>query len=250
MYPFKDEMVSIVISDQYQRKFLEDRLLIPSDEEDVPFLEWCQRSKFSDALVVELVLLFSDPTYKPDDSFSDISIEEILLYIKESHQFYNHHYLKKLEQLNTVHHNIIDTSNKTNTICILMNQFISYFRKHIIEEETQLIPYIEFILLDQAKHLFRPSELFAVLCENQTALYNEHDDHGKQLLKLIQYKLQQLSLQISNYDFQWSYYCHLINTFFVDLTIHEYIEDNILLSKARQHEQIALEKIRVQCRLN
>ncbi len=249
MFAKEDELIGIILPDQNQRLLLEKRFQINSPNEYLTFAEWCNNSSMSPRLVANLIQLYLDRNNSNVLKFDKISIQEIIEYVKLSHQFYNNHYLFRFEQLMVTSNNWICSSTVFSKLYDNINEFIQLFRAHINWEEKHPIPYIEFLDIQLNKANFSLEECYALIAKNNLNQAEEHDDLQHKMLQNILKQIQNFCLK-NRFDLQWNYYYNLFKQFQQDLEIHEFIEDSVLFKKAKLIENKLNKRIEQRAILN
>lgn len=231
-----DEFIEIILPNQQQRMLLEERFQIKPSTDFITFSEWCKQSPLSSQLVANLIHLYLHPQKANKLCFKKIEIQDIIQYIKSSHDFYNSYYLFRFEQLIETSPSCTKESNTITSIKSEIKRFIKLFRSHIIWEESQPIPYIEFLNLQEQSAHYSMEECYALIAKNNLRAAANHDDEQHSILNDIIKKIQKFCNN-NRFDMQWNYYGRLFQQFRQDLVIHEFIEDKILYTKALQVEK-------------
>jgi hypothetical protein len=242
VYLNDDEWIELILPDKMQRTLLEKRLQISPEHDMLTFAEWCKCSSLNSNLVKSLINVYVQPQSNIAPLFDKIAIQDIVQYIKSSHQYYNTYYLFQLDQfIDASFQNFIEPSYVLK-LKRLIAQFNQSFRAHVDWEEKYPIPYIEFLDI-QTKHSSHSlEECYAIISKFNLNSAAKHDSEQHALMNSI---VEQIKLVCSkgSYDIQWQFYHQLLLRFQHDLSIHEFIEDKILFSKAQQLENQILSKI-------
>jgi len=167
-------------------------------------------------------------------SFNTFSVSVLLRYIKSSHHYYLYRRLPEIEQTITQLSRLYPSAHPI--LYLLQHRFFAYtkhLQEHIQEEETGLLPYIEWI--DQ-QHLIHSQTSFPA--GKNLSLHHFIEEHSD-----TEHDLSELRTIIRGYHPPFSnasLYRILLSqlaNFEEDLKLHAWIEDEILLPKA-----IALEE--------
>jgi iron-sulfur cluster repair protein YtfE (RIC family) len=231
MFLKEEDWIELILPDRMIREMLEKRFQITPINGIISFSDWCRRSPLSAELIKVLIHLYLHPNHKSAEAFKNISLLDIVNYVKLSHQYYNTHYLFPLDQF-------IEGFFLQNEPCKilrvkkLISKFNVLFRAHIIWEENYPIPYIEFLNIQHENTIHSIEECYAIISKFNLKNAATHDVDQHLLMSTILLQLQEIC-ESEQYDIEWQYYYHLLQKFQQDLAIHEFIEDEVLFDKAQ-----------------
>lgn len=186
--------------------------------------------KFFDSLAPKLLITiikaFEDNWYLNDQYYEEYSITDILTYLYSTHEYYKTRVLKTIERL------ILNLSKENYGHPVIQQFRASYcdfksdFLQHLAQEERIVFPYIELILQ------FNNKKVNSILNQVDVLSLLKHDHtppeshpffgwvHGLKTMKISGIH-EVLKLEI------------IIDKFSRDLTVHSFIEEEILYPKAQ-----------------
>jgi regulator of cell morphogenesis and NO signaling len=187
--------------------------------------------------MVEIIKAF-DEDNKPDQKIlMKFPIETILDYLKKSHRYYLN---KKLPEIEISLHDIILRSNQGNNVLYALgNLFIAYKKKlteHIISEEEELFPYIEF-LIKQLKGDFDYKTSKAVLSGFTIQHFEESHTNVEEDIEKTRDTIVKYS-PVKTFAMSYRIFLNQLELFEKDLHRHSIIEDEVLVPKAQRLEQL------------
>lgn len=187
--------------------------------------------------MVEIIKAF-DEDNKPDQKvLMKFPIETILDYLKRSHRYYLD---KKIPEIEISLHDIIRRSNQGNNVLYALgNLFIAYKKKlaeHIVSEEEELFPYIEF-LINQLRGDFDFKTSKQILSrftiqQFEDSHTNVEEDIEKTRDTIVKYS------PVKTFAMSYRIFLNQLDLFEKDLHRHSIIEDEVLVPKAERLEQL------------
>jgi regulator of cell morphogenesis and NO signaling len=178
--------------------------------------------------------VFENPESFEPAKFSQFGLDTIIDYLRKTHTYY---LKKKLLEIEQSIHLLAGAYEQAHPLLILLHHFYSdyqqHLRKHIEEEETKLIPYIEQLTLAEQKSqpLPAPSLLIA-------DFISQHYDTEKDLEEI-----RKTILHYSPPPGNETLYRILVSQLHVlekDLAVHALMEDEVLLPRACALEERVL----------
>ncbi len=171
----------------------------------------------------------------------NFSIIDLLDLLKQNHRYYLDKKLLEIDQsLYSLHKN----HTFSNYVLIALSLFyIGYKTKlenHIKDEEENLFPYIE-KLHEISDRIFEKSEVIRVLNSYSISNFNNSHIDIEGDLKDVRLKIEKHS-KAEELPFQFKVFLAQIEYFELDLSRHNYIEDEILLPKVAELELMVKRK--------
>ena len=173
---------------------------------------------------------------------SQLPVSVILGYLKNTHHNILHKTLPEMEQ--NVDH-LLNYHNQSHPFTILLCKLFMYYKQHLIEhiqqEETKLFPYIETLLNAEQVSTKNETgnryiELFEQLRQYSIQRFSEeHTDMEKELTEI-----RQLIMRLSPADdrpFPYCLFLTQLKEFEMNLRRHAWLEDEVLVPKARNLER-------------
>ncbi|RFM26900.1 hemerythrin domain-containing protein [Deminuibacter soli] len=183
-----------------------------------------------DEFINKITLAFSE---SPDAAaFDHFSIETVLDYIRRTHAFYLGTKLPEIGQ--TIYSLSTGTDTNKELTLLLEAAFTTYYRgleAHIKEEETFLLPYITQLYIGLQDNAGLVSPMF--LHDNyslETFEQTHTDTEGDlTLMRSLIQRYQPSAITVSPYRILISQ----LENFEADLNVHAFIEDEVLIPKAK-----------------
>lgn len=187
--------------------------------------------------MVEIIKAF-DQENRPDKKIlMKFPVETILDYLKKTHYYYLE---KKIPEIELSLHDIIRRYHKGNTVLYALgNLFLDYKKKltdHIRSEEEELFPYIEFLIQQLRGEVDYPAAKKRIarfsISHFEASHNNVEEDIEKTRDTIVRYSPEQ------NFAMSYRIFLNQLELFEKDLHRHSIIEDEVLVPKAQQLEQI------------
>jgi regulator of cell morphogenesis and NO signaling len=209
----------------------------------------CNKHEVNVVFFLEIANSFIDKDYFPQNKLMEQNVEDILFYLKNTHQFYMR---KKIPEIGRLIDDLdFDTDNEKYKL-LVRNFFEEYrieFTAHIKREEERIFPYIA--ALDQAnKTLTCSSVFFENMLKYSISDYEkEHEDIEEKLYDLKNIFIKYLPLP--NEPELLSSILVKLFKLEADLNDHSRIEGQVIIPKVLQMEHffrkaIAESKMRVE----
>ena len=192
-------------------------------------LEACEEKSVN---AEEILRKIENAIKEPDDSpnFDQMSLAELMIYIKEKHHSYVHEQIpllnKFLNKIETVHGNLHPEIEMIN---YHFKQSVELLTKHMEQEETELFPLIEQLENGENKTTQLSAE------QTISSLVKDHKNEGSRFTEIaaltLAYEVPEGACRTyrATYDY--------LRDFEKDLHRHVHLENNILFPKAIELEQ-------------
>lgn len=191
-------------------------------------------------LVHELAHAFEMPGEFDPAAFDDFPIRFIVDYIRRTHRLYLLRKLPEMEQ--SIHLLLQDYSDDHPLLCILLEFYSAYktgLTVHMLEEEQELLPYIDF-LLDQQENGLDMYQFYRRNSGYSLAVFEQdhHDDTEKDLRDIRETILRHAppATNITPYRIL----LEQLRNFESDLLVHGLVEDQVLLPRMKKVEDALL----------
>ncbi|MEM8892926.1 MAG: hemerythrin domain-containing protein [Bacteroidota bacterium] len=201
-----------------------------------------QASPIERDFYMDLLCVFHDPKKFEAEDFMKYSIQTLLTYLKQTHQFYLSKNLADLEYA------VESMAERDTSLAPLQEHFLTFFRKfrkkledHINEEELHLFPYLEALSEASANGTLRYS---ATSKMQLVDFLLHHSDDLEQEISSIVKKLR-LVIETKKGSFGLKLLTTKLSIFETDLRIHGQIEDDVLMPKALQLEKDILQSANI-----
>ncbi len=195
--------------------------------------EVCKENGVNIDFFLDIVNSFHDPDFFPDKELQKFSVDLIIKYLRQTHDYY----LKiKIPEIESMINILIDSSTEENRESLsVINRFFSEYKKeliaHILREEDMVIPYILGVN-DAINGTTEPDEVDTTL--TSYSIDDFADEHNNVEDKLSDLKNIIIKFLPPVHDFVT---CNniLIELFRLekDLNNHARIEDKVLIPKVR-----------------
>ncbi len=206
-----------------------------SSSGEISIAELCENKDLDPDFFVELLNMFQDSSYVPEDKLKSYPVSIIIDYLLETHRYYQKTKLPEIElsitNLQKINHD---------TIYDYLNFFIKRIQKqlegHFLLEECHLFPYIANLrkaLLIHAKELeYEPLELtFSV-----EKFENMHNDKVESYIEEVIIFLEHYRSKLEHHTL-FEVLIKQLSDFNRDLRIHALIEDRVLIPLGYQLEK-------------
>lgn len=197
--------------------------------------EVCSKAQINVDFFLEIVNSFNDVDYFPQSKLKNHDVEDILFYLKNTHQFYLD---RKFPEIEATIQRLEFVENNQKNKMLIENFFKEYkdeFFNHVKREEDRIYPYI--IRLDKA---LKTSKTDMEFHENMkkysiSDYQQEHEDVEEKLYDLKNLIIKYLPSPINPVD----YNAILIKLFKLenDLNEHSRIEDKVIIPKVTEMEK-------------
>jgi iron-sulfur cluster repair protein YtfE (RIC family) len=184
---------------------------------------------------LDLLIAFEDPEGFDTEYFLNYSLQEVIDYIKHTHEFYKNTLLRDLQisiERYSQRHTMDDSTLLLNRLFFNLNQQI---RSHIGEEDELLLPYI------QKLEDIRRGEDRKITVMEKLLLMDHLMNHDKKAESNILNVLKEISRKVEEEHIEISVLQHKLELLLIDLTVHSRIEDLVLIPKAMHLEQKILQ---------
>ncbi|HVD98754.1 MAG TPA: hypothetical protein VNB90_11170 [Cytophagaceae bacterium] len=186
--------------------------------------------------MIEIIKAFDQENNPDKKVLMKFPVETILDYLKKTHHYYLE---KKIPEIELSLHDIIRRYKGNNVLFTLGNLFMAYKKKltdHIRSEEKELFPYIEF-LVEQLRGEFEyksaHKKIFSFSIDHFEASHtNVEEDIQRTRETIVRYSPEQ------HFAMSYRIFLNQLELFEKDLHRHSIIEDEVLVPKAQQLEQI------------
>jgi regulator of cell morphogenesis and NO signaling len=173
----------------------------------------------------------------PIELLSKLSLDDLLFYIEQSHQYY---LVKSLPQISQSIQNLSKViSNSHPSILVLDHFFHKYFKHlkdHIELEDEQIFPYVR-TLVEVQNGDFKKLDLLK-LCDTYI-LSTFHENHTDTEIDIKKVRRAIMDFKPPHHaNSQYRILLHQLKSFELDLHFHAIIEEEILIPKALQLEKV------------
>jgi regulator of cell morphogenesis and NO signaling len=184
----------------------------------------CNEHEVTSDFFLAIVNTFQNKNYFPEKKLLSFSPLLIIEYLKNTHRYYIHYSLPKIERL--LHNLLLSSKKQDNEMKTIETFYLDYKKKlltHIEDEEEKVFPYIE-------KLVTAPQKL-----ENKHIHLSFEEDHENVDLEIDD--LKNLIIKYINKDYDELLCNELIAEicrFEKDILDHARIEDAILIQQVKQ----------------
>lgn len=197
--------------------------------------EVCKIHTINPDFFVEIVNSFNDVDYFPQNKLKDHDVEDILFYLKSTHDYY---LTKKIPEIEERIKSLEFSSNNIKNKALIENFFEEYkneFSKHVQREEERIYPYIieldKALKTNKAKLEFNEGKKEYSIFEYQ----EEHEDVEEKLYDLKNIIIKYLPSPIN----PEGYSSILVKLFKLenDINEHSRIEEKVIIPKVTEMEK-------------
>ncbi|MFY0688042.1 MAG: hypothetical protein JXQ90_12805 [Cyclobacteriaceae bacterium] len=187
---------------------------------------------------LDLLTTFQDPEVFDLVTFKSYPLEEILVYLETTHQYYLTKVLKKIRfQIDQLSKGKPDLFELQNSLYAFFRYFEQDLAGHIGKEERQLYPYV-WQLIECSKSptpdtKFEEVELLDFL--------HDHDNQCEDVLVKLIHFLESKMMQYPDY-LSLRILLNQLNFFMKDLIVHSLIEEKVLIPVALELEKNLIDK--------
>ncbi len=215
-----------VIHLNYNNLLVLERMNIKLGFGDKTVAEVCEKYNVDSTLFTVICSIFSNHDYEPLESdLMDISIEQLLAFLKESHNYYR---TVRLSEVKTALTDLVKTCDASleKALVRFYDEYFIEVEKHLLYEDQKVFPYIE----DLLKNVQEPGYNIHVFEDN-------HDDVEMKLTDLKNIIIKYLP-EAANDELRHA----LLEKLFIfeeDLNRHILIEDKVLVPIVSHYENKA-----------
>mgnify|MGYP006267531273 CR=1 FL=1 len=184
----------------------------------------------------DLLIAFEDPQGFDCDQFVSYSLQELLDYVKHSHEFYKNTLLRDLQIAIERYSQLHTRDESTFLLNRLFFNLNHQLRVHIREEDEILVPYI------QKLEDIRIGEDRKITVMEKLLLMDHLMNHDKKAESNILVALKEISKKVEEEHLEISIIQHKLELLWIDLTVHARLEDLVLIPKAMELEQQILQE--------
>ncbi len=215
--------VSTIVENNFKLLAVFSRLGMKGSFGEKTLAELCVSAGLDVDTVLLIAMVYSSSTHKPGtEELRNCHINDVLRYLRASHEYYVESAVKLIES--TIEELIAPC--KANQKQVIRNFFIDYkteLEKHFRFEEEQVIPYIKDLMIGRKDKNF--------------SIESFEDNHSNIEETLSDFKnLVMTSLPHECDDDKRIFLLQFLHALQSDLVSHTYIEDNILVPKAKLME--------------
>ncbi|HKK88545.1 MAG TPA: hypothetical protein VJ917_06820 [Saprospiraceae bacterium] len=189
---------------------------------------FCKKNDLDEVFFLLLTRSFSEMEHCVEEDFSDVDVKQIIRYLKASHNYYQFKILPEIEQTSNRLAQDLDVQSP---LMIYLVSFINSYKEelldHIHEEEKKFFPYV--LQLRSGK---RTDDYSVAQFERFHEKHQFEIDLARKVLMAIGAP-REFQSQLRFLDNQ-------MKILQKDMVVHEFIEDLILVNKARSLEKALL----------
>lgn len=183
-----------------------------------------------------LEFYYNDQPDLSDSKYKNISILQVLHYLKATHQLYLTKTLPEIEQsMVSIGQRMYSKSDLLDTLVVFFNNFKIKLIDHIYMEEETFFPHI--VLLNAIKEgLVNPAHSYEILKNKSISDFEDEHDHVEDDLNDVS-KIIHLYSEENDIPLPFKIFLNQIEIFEMDLRKHAIIEDHVLLPMAKKLEK-------------
>jgi regulator of cell morphogenesis and NO signaling len=183
--------------------------------------------------LIEILIAFEDTAMLSTNRLLEFPLPVIVNYLKKTHQYYIRRRLMEIEQ--SFHH-LLQYPQSQQPIVQVLHVFFKQYAKELVEhiemEEKDLLPYVEF-LIESEKTGACLGDFYAANGKYSLDQFSSvHDDGSEQKLDKIQEELANISPDLASL-LPFKILHTQLAMFRKDLQIHAWVEEHVLLPKAK-----------------
>jgi regulator of cell morphogenesis and NO signaling len=202
-------------------------------------IEEAGKEKNTDPHFMIAILNAFDQDNKPDIKvLMHYPISTILDYLKKSHRYYLD---KKIPEIELSLKDIVRTSHQGNQMMYTLgNLFIAYKKKlteHIVSEEVELFPYIEFIIQQLKNDTIDCYAFGKIHAKFSIQIFEDSHTNVEEDIEKTKHTIMKFSPTQSS-AMSYRIFLNQLELFEQDLHRHSIIEDHVLVPKAQLLEDI------------
>jgi regulator of cell morphogenesis and NO signaling len=238
----KDRIILDIVQDNPLLASVVDRFGISFSKWTLSLEKACEVDDANMSLLLEMLRAFSDNNYFPKEELNRMPLQNIIEYLIKTHIYYINSRLPRIEQFVQL---LLDHYGKFDMQLYLLKEYFEDYQRdmlaHICIEERDLFPYV-FRLLKAKDQQMSPVQLYNLLEQNAITNFVSEHFHVEDELGEIRRRLHNYS-EANNHKIQITTLFYEIRLFEIDLLTHGKVEDEILIPRAREVEDILKKKL-------
>lgn len=199
----------------------------------------CTEKDINVDFFVEILNIFSDSEYLPTQQLKTFPVQVIIDYLQKTHRFY---LMTKLPEIENIIDNIQETGRNEGIMTYVKNYIIEFRKElseHIREEERLLFPYIKKLedslhSATEVKELLGSFDILRFETDHDDHIENSISEVSKLIIKLCDDAKDILPFKIL---------LSKLSLLEKDLRVHGLVENDILLPKAIDIEQVLTKRV-------
>lgn len=202
------------------------RFELSQDDNNSKVHTFCRKNDIDEDLFLFLINSFSEVAIYNEEDFSKVSVEDIIKYLTATHRYYLYKLLPEIEQTSS---RLAKDLGLDSPLMLFLASFINSYRAelltHIHQEENILFPYV--LGLQSGE---KTSDYSITTFEH----FHENNQFDIELARKVL-----LSIGVPDeFQSQLRFLDNQLKVLQKDVAIHEFIEDLILVNKAKELEQL------------
>ncbi len=239
----KDRILLDIVKDNPLLASVVDRFGISYSKWTLSLEKACEIDQVNAGLLLEMLKAFSENNYFPKDELRQLPLESLIEYLIKTHIYYINSRLPRIEQFIDL---LIDHYGKFDMQLYLLKDYFQDYKRdmyaHICIEERELFPYVLKLIRSVDDTELTNVGLFNLLEKNSiTNFINEHH-HVEDDLGEIRRRLNNYS-EANNHKVQITTLFYELRIFEIDLLTHSKVEDEILIPRAQEIENLLKKKM-------
>lgn len=238
----KDLIVLDIVQDNPLLASVVDRFGIAYSKWTLTLEQACEHDSVDMSLLLEMLRAFSDNNYFPKEELNRLPLQSIIEYLIKTHIYYINSRLPRIEQFIDLlinHYGRFDMQ-----LYLLKDYFQDYKRDmlaHICIEERDLFPYV-LKLMKSSNEELSTLQLYKLLEENAITHFLREHHHVEDELGEIRRRLNNYS-EANNHKIQITTLFYELRLFEIDLLTHGRVEEEILIPRAQEIEDLLKRKM-------
>jgi regulator of cell morphogenesis and NO signaling len=189
------------------------------------------------SFIQTLLKTYDDNFEFPYDKLNTFSIADLLNYLKQTHRFYLYKKLPEIEQtILQLFNNYKDTHKLLVLLCYYFVDFKKKLVDHIQYEEKTLFPYIQ-KLINLNQETNSAAEIKAVLNSFSAKMFLQTHSDIEDDLQIVRKTILEFTPS-DNTPLPYRVFLSQLHHFEIDLCKHAMIEDNVLINKVLDLEEM------------
>lgn len=225
-------------------QLLTDKLDVPDEEYGKTFSQICSERRVDAGLMEQILKAYETDADFACNDFKRFPVPDLVNYLQRSHAWYLHKKLPEIEQTILQVFNMYQGSHKLLVyLCLFFNDYKERVIMHIKDEEERLFPYIH-QLMDAVEGKLNTKTTLQLLEAFSVRQFLKEHSH-------IEDELQEVRREILKYSYQnqlplpYKIFLNQLYYFEVELTRHAILEEEVLLPKVMEMEEMLLRNLAI-----
>ena len=187
---------------------------------------FCKKNEIDEEFFILLINSFSETEICSEDDFSNVNLKDIIKYLTATHNYYLYKILPEIEQTSS---RLAKDLGSSSPLMMFLVSFINSYREellsHINQEEKLFFPYVLSLQNEEQPH------------DYSVATFERFHEKHQFEIELARKILLSIGVP-TEFQSQLRFLDNQLKQLQKDIAIHEFIEDLVLVNKAKELERL------------